>query len=254
MMLSIYLSILNVLLPFSSMPSRIEPAEAIAHILRLRRAERDGGLQHRSEVAAAREFIERSVGPTVRAATAARLLGVSQTALKRWLDKGEIASVLTPEGRRELPLAELLELLEEAERLDAGGSSRPLAVVLRARRHAADEAIDIDRLLPPRRRTHRTAELHALAYHRLVAERLDDRLADQARRRLAGWRREGRIDPRWAEEWERILAQPPARIAKAISADTPRARELRQTSPFADVLNEHERRLLVEAVERRASA
>ena len=42
-------------------------------------------------------------------------------------------------------------------------------------------------------------------------------------------------------------------IAKAISADTPRARELRQTSPFAGALNEHERKLLVEAVERRAS-
>ena len=208
----------------------------------------------RADIARAREFIERTLGPTVRAATAARLLGVSQTALNRWLDKGEISSVLTPGGRREVPLAELLDLLEEAERLDVKNASRPLAPVLRERRRAAEEAVDIDRLLPRSRRGHRTAELHALAYHRLVAERLDDHLAEQARRRLASWRRDGRIHEHWADEWERVLALPLPRIATAISADTPQARQLRQTSPFAGALNEHERRRLVELVEQRASA
>jgi hypothetical protein len=237
------------------MANRNELAEAIHHILRLRRAERNAEPPLRGDIAAAREFIERAVGPTVRAAAAARLLGVSQTALNRWLEKGEIATVLTPDGRRELPLAELLGLLDDAERLDVVGTSRPLAAVLRARRHAADDSIDIDRLLPrQRQRGHRTAELHALAYHRLVAERLDDPLVEQARRRLASWRATGRIHPHWAEEWERILALPLPRIAKAISADTQHARELRQTSPFAGVVNEHEWRRLGEAVERRALA
>ena len=194
------------------------------------------------------------MGSTVRAATAARLLGVSQTALNRWLDKGEVASVLTPDGRREVPLGELLDLLEVAERLDVTDASRPLAAVLGERRRAAEAAVDIDRLLPRRSRNHRTAELHALAYHRLVAERLDDHVVEHARRRLARWRTEGRIHPRWAEQWEHILALPLPRIAKVISADTPPARELRQTSPFAGVLNEHERRRLVELVEQRASA
>ncbi|MBA2462582.1 MAG: hypothetical protein H0V45_12580 [Actinobacteria bacterium] len=230
-------------------------AEGIEHILRLRRAERNAAPDVRADIAEAREFIEQTMGSTVRAATAARLLGVSQTALNRWLNKGEVASVLTPAGRREIPLAELLDLLEEAERLNVRGASRPLSAVLSKRRRAAEESVVIDRLLPRRsRRTHRTPELHALAYHRLIAERLDDHLAEQARRRLARWRATGRIHPRWAEEWEHVLGLPLPRIAKAISADTPRACELRQTSPFAGALNEHERRLLVEAVERRASA
>lgn len=103
-------------------------------------------------------------------------------------------------------------------------------------------------------RGHRTAELHALAYHRLVAERLDEHVVDMARRRLHRWRRDGRVHPRWGEEWVRILAMPTSRIGRTISADTPRAAELRQTSPFAGVLTEQERRQLVRAVEERASA
>lgn len=237
----------------SKAPDHVEAA--IAQILRLRSAERDLEPRHRPLITGAREFIERTVGATVRPATAARLIGVSQTALKRWLDKGEIASVLTPDGRREVPLRELLDLLEQAERLDLTDQSRPLATVLRERRHAADQAVDVDRLLPRRQgRTHRTPELQALAYHRLVAERLDHELADEARRRLARWRTSGRIHPRWAKEWEHTLSLPLPRIARAISEDTPRARELRQTSPFTGALNEHERRRLVAAVERRASA
>ena len=207
----------------------------------------------RRDVAVAREYIESSLEPTVRAATAARLLGVSQTALNRWLNRGDISTVITPEGRREVPRAELLDLLEQLASLDAEQAHRPLAAVLHARRRAAEKTIDIDRLLPRSRgRTHRSAELQALAYHRLVAERLDEQLVEQARRRLTSWMTDERIHPRWASEWERVLSRPLPAIAKAISADTPRARELRQTSPFAGAVTEHERQLLVEAVERRA--
>jgi hypothetical protein len=42
-------------------------------------------------------------------------------------------------------------------------------------------------------------------------------------------------------------------IADAISADSPRARELRQSSPLAGALTEQERQLLVKAVEDRAA-
>ena len=59
------------------------------------------------------------------------------------------------------------------------------------------------------------------------------------------------FDHGWADAWERILALPLARIRREISADTVRARELRQSSPFTGVLNEQERRLLREAVEAR---
>lgn len=232
------------------MLDRRQTSEAIENILRLRRAERLADEPLRAEIASAREFLQSLVGPTVRPAEAARLLGLSQPALNRWIDKGEVSAVTTPKGRREIPLSELVELFEEVKEMRERRGSRPLAAVIRERRRRSSEAIDLDRLLPRRRpRSHRTAELHALAYHRLVAERLDELLVDEARRRLRRWRENGRIHPRWAEEWERILAMPLSRIAKAISADTQRARELRQTSPFAGALTEQERRLLLRAVE-----
>jgi hypothetical protein len=92
------------------------------------------------------------------------------------------------------------------------------------------------------RHGHRDAELRGLAYHRAVAGRLDERIVRDARDRLARWRAEGRIDPRYALEWEKILSQPIARIAELIVQDTPLARDLRQSSPLAGVLSEPERR------------
>lgn len=228
--------------------------EAIEHISRLRRAEDMVDADARAEIARAREYLERTVGSTVRPAEAARLLGVSQPALHRWLDKGEISTVLTPQGRREIPLSELLGLLEEVAAARKLGASRPLARVIAERRRRTAEIVDLDRLLPPRRRRgHRTAELQGLAYHRLVAERLDERLIEDAQRRLERWRRTGRIHLRWADEWEQILTMPAWRIAKTIGADTASARTLRQTSPFAGALPELERRRLVRGVEERAS-
>lgn len=239
-----------------TMPKRSEHTrEAVHNILRLRRAERLADRRLRDELEPVREFLEGIVGPTVSRAETARLLDVSQTALDRWIDKGEISVVLTPRGRREVPLSELVELLEEVESARNDRASRPLAPVISQRRRRSSETIDLDRLLPRRRRPgHRKAELSALAYHRLVAERLDEQLVAQARRRLSRWRQDGRIHPRWAEEWEQILAMPLPRIAKAISTDTVRARELRQSSPFAGALTEQERQRLLRAVEERTSA
>jgi len=211
----------------------------------------------RADVCAAREYLERLVGATVRPADAARLLNVSQPALARWLENGEISAVTTPEGRREIPLSELVELLEDVERVREEPTARPLARVLRERRRESEEAIDLNRLLPRRQRRgrgHRTAELQSLAYHRLVAERLDEDLVERAQNRVRRWRSHGRVHRRWIDEWERVLAMPLPRIAKIISADTMHSRALRQTSPFAGVLSEHERRLLAKAVEERTHA
>jgi hypothetical protein len=121
----------------------------------------------------------------------------------------------------------VIELLEDLKRLEADHGSRPLAAVLKARREAAEESVDIKRLLPRPPRTHRTAEL-------------------QSR-----WFAAGRIDERWADEWERILDLPLEQIRDVISEDTVRGRELRQSSPFSGALSEHERKALVEAVARR---
>jgi hypothetical protein len=226
---------------------------AIESIARLRRAERLADESLRGEIADAREFLEGLVGPTVRPADAARLLGVSQPALHRWIENGEISTVISPEGRREIPLSELVQLLDDIEKLDAKGA-RPISRLVRERHRRSNEDIDIDRLLPRRRpRDHRLPELQALAYHRLIGERLDEQLVDEARRRLARWRVSGRIDPRWADAWARLLTKPIPGVAKAIGADTKRARELRQTSPFAGALTEQERQRLLRAVEQRFS-
>lgn len=225
---------------------------AIHHILRLRRLERSSDPDVRRELRAVRRFLESTVGATISRAEAARLLGVSQTALDRWIDKGEIAAVLTPEDRREIPLSELLDLLEEIEQARAEGVPRPLTRIIRERQRHSAEVIDLDRLLPRRRsRSHVLPEIQALAYHRLVGERLNEQLVDEARDRLDRWRETGRIHPHWAEQWDKILALPLPRIATAIGADTKAARELRQTSPFAGALTEQERRRLSRAVEER---
>lgn len=229
--------------------------ELVENILRLRRIERrtDGAL--RDDAASTREFLEGLVGPTVRPADAARLLGLSHPALLRWMEKDEIATVFTPTGRREIPLGELLSLIDDVERVSAKPTSRPVARAVKERRRVSEETVDLDRLVPrSRRRGHRAAELQALAYHRLVAERLDERLVDQARRRLGRWRREGRVDPRWIDEWEQVLEQPLAQVKRRIGANSVKARELRQTSPFAGVLSEHERRRLARAVQERVMA
>src|SRR5712691_9928036 len=192
-----------------------EATDAIQAIRRLRRLERSVDPPARDEIADVREFLETATGPTVRPVDAARLLGISPPSLHRWLEKGEIATVLTPDGRREIPLQELLELLDEIEKLPEG-EQRPVSRVIRERKRRAAAEIDLDRLLPRRRgRGHRTAELQSLAYHRLVAERLDDHLVDQARRRLRRWHRDRQIDPRWADAWEKILSRPLSRVAEA---------------------------------------
>jgi hypothetical protein len=234
----------------------IDTQELIRSLVRLRRAERRGDDMVATDLEPVVAYLEQLVGPTVSRAEAARLLGISHTALNRWVEKGDIAAVPTPRGRVEIPLSQMLDLLEEIERRSDDDERATVAAIIRDRRRKA-AAIDDDQFLAPRRRpprTHRAPELHALAYHRVVASRLDQKTVTAAGKRLRRWSAEGRIDPRWAREWERVLAQPVARIARLISADTKQARELRQTSPFAGELTEQERRRVRQAVEERLLA
>jgi hypothetical protein len=239
-----------------SMPQNpLDRKRVIESIVRLRRAERTSDEQARRDIEPVIAFLEDVAGPTVNRAEAARLLGISYPALDRWVAKGDIAAVVTPSGRKEIPLTQLVDLMAGLDS-HRGEGRLALASLIRERRRKAAE-IEEEEFLPPRRRqprTHKTPELYALAYHRLVAKRLDEDLVNQARRRLARWDRGGRIHPRWREEWERVLAMPIPRIARLISSDSNRARELRQSSPFAGVLNEQERRRVLSAVEDRARA
>jgi excisionase family DNA binding protein len=52
---------------------------------------------------------------------------------------------------------------------------------------------------------------------------------------------------RWLDEWESLLSGPMDRVLEALTSRTPRARELRQNSPFAGVLTEMERQSVLSA-------
>ncbi len=194
------------------------------------------------DLATARANLERLAGPTVGRAASARLLGVSQTTLDRWIGTGDVPVVPTASGRTEVPLAALLDLLDAVGTRRQAGSRRALSAELRARRDAARTA------RPPAERRgtgHDRAELRGLAYHRVIAERLDDALVADAFVRLQGWRAEGRIHPRYADTWERLLTGPRGELAGALRADDVDAAALRQSSPLAGMLSEHERRAVL---------
>jgi excisionase family DNA binding protein len=79
-----------------------------------------------------------------------------------------------------------------------------------------------------------------------------DRVLDLARRNLAQLqavhtRGQG---ARWVAEWDTILRGPIDRVLETLTSRTPRARELRQNSPFAAVLTETERAEILAAFRR----
>ncbi|WP_049793390.1 MerR family transcriptional regulator [Conexibacter woesei] len=219
----------------------------VRDLVRLRRAVRR---RHDDDLVSVQADLARAAGPTVRRAAAARLLGVSQTAFDRWIERGDLPVVVTPDGRRAVPTAALVELAERVEDRRRRGERDALAQELRARRQRAT-ALDVTGLLPRGVHAdgpHRAAELRALAYHRAVARLLDDELVADARDRIRRWREERRIHPRYADHWETLLERPRDAIARELGADEPHLRDLRQSSPFAGTLDEATRRRVLDAV------
>lgn len=212
----------------------------LQNIARLKRVERSNPSP---EIAAVREDLESQLGGTVPRATAARLLGVSHTALNNWIASGDVPVVFSKQGRKEVPISFLMELQgrvaeqrrETPDKLHALGP-----IMLEARRRA-------ERMRPPAltmgsAQPHRTPELRSLAYHRALAPRLRRPMLDEAQRKLRRWQREGKVDPRHAQAWEEVFAQPMPAIREAITADDERGHDLRQNSPLAGLLSEPERR------------
>jgi DNA-binding transcriptional MerR regulator len=230
------------------MPAVADTLSLVDNIVRLRRAERVR--RAAPDVAPVRRQLESQLGPTLSRSRAAEILGVSQTALDRWVDAGQIPVVIAPSGRREVPRQVVLELRESLDRLRQRGITRhPLSVALAERREAAtpleaDPAIEDSGLSMG----HGTADRRSLAYHQAVAERLDERLVADARDRVDRLSADGHMHPTYAERWRKILTLPLDRIAEEIAAESPEARDLRQSSPFAGVLNEHERGRIIEAI------
>lgn len=230
------------------MTSVIESEKLIDGIVSLRRAERVPAAA--AHVAPVRRDLEARVGPTLSRSRAAHIVGVSQTALDRWVAAGQIPIVLTPGGRREVPRQFVVELREAIDELPPRG--RLLAAALAARREAA-ASIGADRPSQGSKERatpqgHRTSERRSLAFHRVVVERLDTRMVEEARERVEGLVAGGHLHPRYAERWRELLSQSLAEIGAAIVADDAAGRDLRQNSPFAGVLNEQERRRIIETV------
>lgn len=228
----------------------------VSDVVRLRKAERDASATARRDIGAVQADLESMIGATVSRALAARLLGVSQTALERWIDTGEIPVLIAPSGRREVPLHALVGLVELVweRRLAKPQDRHPLGSVLRERRIEAARLTASPLLIANDRADsdrsgHRRAELHSLAYHRAVARRLNETIVREAEHRLARWSAQGRIDPRYAGQWREILAQPRPQIGRLIGEDSPQMRDLRQSSPFAGTLSEPERKHAYAAVD-----
>lgn len=223
----------------------VDTLSLVDSILRLRRAEhvpRAAG-----DIAPVRRQLELQLGPTLSRSRASRILGVSQTAFDRWVSGGKVPTVITPGGRREIPRQVVIELRESIDRLKSKGITRhSLGAALAERGDLVPPADGDARGQPPI--GHATADRRSLAYHQAIAPRLDDRLLADARERVDRLAAEGHMHPTYAERWREVLALPPVRIAELLVADSQEARDLRQSSPFAGVLNEHERRRIIESV------
>lgn len=222
--------------------------ELFQNIVRLRRAGREA--PHSRDIAAVRSALEDELGATVSRRMAADLLGVSHTALARWVKGGDLPVLYTPTGRREVPVTPLLELHEAVERQrEAGRRTRHLLEPSMTEGRSRARQLRVDDLVPSGDTDpHRRAELRSLAYHRALAKRLRRPMIDEARQVLWKWRDQGKIDSRYAEQWEELLRRPVAEVRRILGTDTQSARELRQNSPFAGMLSEPERRRVMQEV------
>lgn len=219
--------------------------ELFEHIVRLRRAGR--ALPGNQDITAVRASLEAELGETVSRRLAARTLGVSHTALERWITGGDLPVVYSKSGRAEVPVPALLDLRES---VDADRAQRPRRYPLSptmARRRDAAKRLRIDDLADEAG-GHDRASARSRAYHRAVARRLRRPMVDEARHVLYRWRLQGRIDERWAVRWEEVLNRPVADIRRALVEVSPEADDLRQNSPFAGLLSEPERRRILSEV------
>jgi excisionase family DNA binding protein len=153
----------------------------------------------------------------------------------------------------------------EAELLTTGEAARILGS---SRQHVVDlcERGDLPFVTTGRHRRVRRADVESLRSRTLrmtrdqvrslwlgyaVAGKLaadPEAVIGKARANLRRLRADARgANDRWLGEWERLLEGPPSRILEALTGRTPRARELRQNSPFAGVLTDEERRRILQA-------
>ena len=218
--------------------------ELFENVTRLRRAGSE--LPGNHDIAAVRLALENELGETVSRRLAARLLGVSHTALDRWIKAGDLPVVYSLSGRFEVPVPALLELYEAVRAEHAEGRRHVLAPAMARQREAARQLRVAERI--DSHDPHDRSRARNLAYHRAVANRLRKPMVDEARHALYRWREQGRIDPRYADRWEALLARPIPEIRQALVESSQEADDLRQNSPLAGMLSEPERRRILAEV------
>jgi hypothetical protein len=218
-------------------------------IMRLRRVEKLAPGQR--DLVAVRSHLEQELGGSVARSLAARFLGVSHTALQKWIDAGDVPVVMTPSGKKELPIAAVIDMYEAVSAERESGQRR-LHVIeptmtgarLRAQALKPQTLIQADNSPDPHERSARRNR----AYHAAVARHLRKHTVEKALHQLWRWEEEGNIDPRYAQEWEDVLRRPLPEIKAFLTDDSSHARDLRQNSPFAGALSEPERRKILEEI------
>jgi hypothetical protein len=215
-------------------------------LVRLRHVERSS--PDNRDIGAVRLHLEELVGATVKPSFAARVLDVTPAALRRWIDRKEVALVIGRDGRKYVPVPFLVDLAEAVERSRASGRHHVLeAAVLEAREQAEKVPRIVFEVGEGDAPDHR-GDRRSFAYHRAIARRVNRRMADMALVLVRHWREEGSIDPRYADAWEEILLKPVPDIRKRLEDDSDETRDLRQNSPFAGILSEAERQAIFEGV------
>lgn len=96
---------------------------------------------------------------------------------------------------------------------------------------------------------HARLDERSLAMHRRVAEKLeaDPSLLSIARENLTRWQVDADSPSLAFAEWEHILGQPLDTITQLLTDRSERATQLRQSSPFAGILTDAERRAIYES-------
>ena len=101
------------------------------NVTRLRRVGRL--MPDNEDLFAVRLGLEQELGETISRRLAAKLLGVSHTALERWIESGDVPLVFTATGRQAVSVPALLDLYEAVRSSKSDGTVRhPLAAVLQA--------------------------------------------------------------------------------------------------------------------------
>lgn len=229
------------------MPAIDRKLELFENIVRLRRVGQE--IPGNADLSAVRIALERELGETLSRRLAARILGVSHTALDRWVTRGELPVVYSAKGRVEVPVPALLDLYESVEADRAQASRRYVLTPTIIRQRQAARRLGLEHFKQDRERNgHERPRARNLAYHQAVARRLRKPMVEEAKHVLSRWRDQGRIDEYYAQQWERLLSQPVPAIRKVLVDETQEYDDLRQNSPFAGVLSEPERRRIVQEV------